>query len=143
MKFDGAVLRDILVRHADQRGSLLPILHDVQDAFGCVPSEAVPLIAEALNCSRAEVHGPISFYHDFRRLPASKPVIKLCRAEACQARGAEKLVSLFEVDERVEVQTVYCLGLCASGPNAMLGDEPYARLDQSKARQLLDQAAKR
>jgi formate dehydrogenase subunit gamma len=132
---------DILARHAGRDGALLPILHDVQDQFGCVPAEAVPPIAEALNLSRAEVHGTISFYHDFRREPASKPVIKLCRAEACQARGAERLAPLFENDPSIEVETVYCLGLCASGPSAMIGTEVHARLDEEKARRLIRKAA--
>src|SRR5215210_7635586 len=100
-------LKGILARHAGRRGALMPILHDIQDALGHVPGEAVPVIAEALNLSRAEVHGTISFYHDFRREPASKPVIKLCRAEACQARGVDKLAPVFESDGRIEVETVY------------------------------------
>jgi formate dehydrogenase subunit gamma len=120
---------------------LLPILHEIQHAFGHVPAEAVRPISSALNISRAEVHGAISFYHDFRREPAAKPVIKLCRAEACQARGIELLAPLFEDDPRIEVETVYCLGLCASGPNAMVGAEVHARLDEEKARQLIDKTA--
>jgi formate dehydrogenase subunit gamma len=132
---------EILARHAGRDGALLPILHDVQDQFGSVPPEAVPPIAEALNLSRAEVHGTISFYHDFRREPATKPVIKLCRAEACQARGVERLAPLFENDPSIEVETVYCLGLCASGPSAMVGTEVHARLDEEKARQLIRKAA--
>jgi formate dehydrogenase subunit gamma len=139
--FSETVLMEILARHAGRDGALLPILHDVQDQFGCVPAEAVPSIAEALNLSRAEVHGTISFYHDFRREPASKPVIKLCRAEACQARGVERIAPLFENDPSIEVETVYCLGLCASGPSAMVGDEVHARLDEQKARRLIHKAA--
>jgi formate dehydrogenase subunit gamma len=132
---------EILARHAGRDGALLPILHDVQDQFGCVPPEAVPPIAETLNLSRAEVHGTISFYHDFRREPAAKPIIKLCRAEACQARGVERIAPLFENDPSIEVETVYCLGLCASGPSAMVGQEVYARLDEQKARRLIQKAA--
>jgi formate dehydrogenase subunit gamma len=139
--FSETVLMEILTRHAGRDGALLPILHDVQDQFGCVPPEAVPPIAEALNLSRAEVHGTISFYHDFRREPAIKPVIKLCRAEACQARGVERLAPLFENDPSIEVETVYCLGLCASGPSAMVGDEVHARLDEEKARRLIQKTA--
>jgi formate dehydrogenase subunit gamma len=139
--FNETVLMEILARHAGRDGALLPILHDVQDQFGSVPPEAVPPIAEALNLSRAEVHGTISFYHDFRREPATKPVIKLCRAEACQARGVERLAPLFENDPSIEVETVYCLGLCASGPSAMVGTEVHARLDEEKARQLIRKAA--
>jgi formate dehydrogenase subunit gamma len=140
-KWDPRLLEAILADHAGRRGSLLPILHEVQDSFGHVPADAVPLIAEALNLSRAEVHGTISFYHDFRSEPAAKPVIKLCRAEACQARGVEQLAPLFETDGRVEVETVYCLGLCASGPSAMVGHEVFARLDEESAKRLIDRAA--
>ena len=139
--FSETVLMEILARHAGREGALLPILHDVQDQFGCVPAEAVSPIARALNLSRAEVHGTISFYHDFRREPASKPVVKLCRAEACQARGVDRLAPLFESDPAIAVETVYCLGLCASGPSAMVGGEVYARLDEEKARQLIRKAA--
>jgi formate dehydrogenase subunit gamma len=141
MNRDEQVLHEIIARHAGQRGPLLPILHDVQDAFGCVPAETVPVIAKALNLSRAEVHGTISFYHDFRSEPAAKPVVKLCRAEACQARGVEQLAPLFDADQRIETETVYCLGLCASGPNAMVGTDVFARLDADKVRKLIDQAA--
>ena len=101
----------------------------------------MPRIAEALNWSRAEVHGTVSFYHDFRHEPATKPVIKLCRAEACQARGVDRIASLFEDDGRIEVETVYCLGLCASGPSAMAGDQVFARLDQNTARRLIERVA--
>ena len=102
---------------------------------------AVPLIAEALNLSRAEVHGVVTFYHDLKQAPAERPVIKLCRAEACQARGVETLAPLFEGDARIEVETVYCLGLCASGPNAMVGERLVARLDEAAAKKLIAEVA--
>lgn len=137
------LLSEILTRHRGRAGALLPVLHDVQDSFGYVPPEAVPLIAGALNLSRAEVHGTISFYHDFRREPPAKMVIKLCRAEACQARGVDKIAPILESDGRVEVETVYCLGLCASGPSAMAGADVFARLDERKARQLVNRVATR
>ena len=101
---------------------MLPILNDVQAAFGHVPDGAVPIVAEALNLSRAEVHGVVTFYHDLKRAPHGRPVVKLCRAEACQARGVDRIAPLLEGDERIEVETVYCLGLCASGPSAMVGE---------------------
>ena len=138
---DANLLEEILARHIRRRGALLPILHDVQDAFGCVPAAAVPVIAEALNLSRAEVHGTISFYHDFREEPATKPVIKLCRAEACQARGVDEIVHLFENDARIETESVYCLGLCAIGPSAMVGEKLFARLNEHRARKLIDRMA--
>jgi formate dehydrogenase subunit gamma len=134
-------IEEILRRHAQREGALLPILNDVQAAFGHVPDAAVPLIAEALNLSRAEVHGVVTFYHDLKRVPAGRPVIKLCRAEACQARGVIQLAPVFEGDPRIQVETVYCLGLCASGPAAMIGERVFARLDEASARRLIDEAA--
>lgn len=135
-----AEVDEILRRHAGRNGALLPILNDVQAAFGFVPDAAVPIVAEALNLSRAEVHGVVTFYHDLKRAPAGRPVIKLCRAEACQARGVDRIAPLFEGDERIEVETVYCLGLCASGPSAMIGERVFARLDDESARRLIDEA---
>ena len=134
-------IAEILRRHAGRKGALLPILNDVQAELGCVPPEAVPIIAEALNLSRAEVHGVVTFYHDLKRVPADRPVIKLCRAEACQARGVEALAPVFEADERIEVETVYCLGLCASGPSAMHGDRVFARLDETSAKRLIGEVS--
>ncbi len=131
----------ILSRHADRPGALLPILHDVQREMGHVAPGLVPVIADALNLSRAEVHGVISFYHEFRTAPATKPVIKLCRAEACQARGVEALAPQFENDGRIEVETVYCLGMCASGPAAMVGERVVARLDKGSAARLIEEVA--
>jgi formate dehydrogenase subunit gamma len=131
----------ILRRHAGRKGALLPILNDIQAAFGHVPAAAVPIIAETLNLSRAEVHGVVTFYHDLKPVPAQRPVIKLCRAEACQARGVARLAPLFEGDARIQVETVYCLGLCASGPAAMVGERVFARLDEASARRLIDGAA--
>ena len=134
-------IAEILRRHEGRAGALLPILNDVQAALGHVPAEAVPLIAEALNLSRADVHGVVTFYHDYKRVPADRPVVKLCRAEACQARGVEALAPVFEADGRVEVETVYCLGLCASGPSAMVGDRVFARLDEAGAKKLIGEVA--
>jgi formate dehydrogenase subunit gamma len=134
-------VEEILRRHAGRKGALLPILNDVQAAFGFVPGAVVPIVAEALNLSRAEVHGVVTFYHDLKRVPAARPVVKLCRAEACQARGVDRIAPLFEGDGRIQVETVYCLGLCASGPSAMIGDRVFARLDAPAARRLIDEAA--
>ena len=126
-------LAEICAEHAALEGPLLPILHAVQAAFGCVDAEAERAIAKALNLSRAEVHGVVSFYHDFAPEPDLRPVVQLCRAEACQARGVEALVSAAEAaaGERVKVSTVYCLGLCSVGPNARVGDTLHARLDEA------------
>jgi formate dehydrogenase subunit gamma len=130
-----ADLNDILAAHAGREGPLLPILHDVQAAFGHIPEAAIRTIALHLNLSRAEVSGVVSFYHDFRRTPDPRPAIKLCRAESCQARGSEALAVELEraAGARVRVEPVYCLGLCSVGPNAMIGDEVHARLDAAKA----------
>jgi len=130
----------IVTKHKHRAGSALPILHDVQEAFGYVPSEAVPIIAAMLNISRADLYGTVSFYHDFKEKPAARPVVKLCRAEACQARGVASIAPLLEQDERIEVETVYCLGLCASGPSAMIGDKVFARLDETTIVKLADEA---
>lgn len=126
----------------NMRGPLLPLLHELQEEFGFVDPAAVPLIAHALNLSRAEVHGVISFYHDFRTEPPARHVVKLCRAESCQSRGAAaieaELVRHLGVamgnarkDGQVALEPVYCLGLCAIGPNAMVDGRPVARMDSA------------
>ncbi|MEJ2425537.1 MAG: NAD(P)H-dependent oxidoreductase subunit E [Candidatus Thiodiazotropha sp.] len=122
--------------HGQRADALMPLLHDVQDALGYIPPESVPAIAEGLNLSRAEVHGVISFYHHFRSTPPARNVIRLCRAEACQARGSEALAVHAQAvvqGRDLDLETVYCLGLCASGP-AMQIDETqlYARLSPEK-----------
>ena len=139
--WDAALAAEIIARHARQEGPLLPILHEVQAAFGYVPAPAVPLIAEALNLGRAEVHGVVSFYHDFRTEPPALPVVKLCRAEACQSRGVEALAPRAEARAGVTVEPVYCLGLCASGPAAMVGERVFARVDAAALDRLLDDVA--
>ena len=125
-------LTDILARHEGREGPLLPILHDVQAAFGGVSPEAEAEIARALNLTRAEVHGVVSFYHDFTASPDPRPAVQLCRAEACQARGVEAMVAAARqaAGDRVNLQTVYCLGLCSVGPAARVGDRLHARLDE-------------
>ncbi|MBJ7389641.1 MAG: NAD(P)H-dependent oxidoreductase subunit E [Sphingomonadaceae bacterium] len=132
-----ASIADILAVHKDREGPLLPILHDVQKAFGHVSEDAMREIAGALNLTRAEVYGVVSFYHDFRKEAEARPVLKLCRAEACKARGVEALVPIADNQNRVKVEAVYCLGLCAVGPSAMVGDTVYARLDDAKFKTLL------
>ncbi|WP_157216690.1 NAD(P)H-dependent oxidoreductase subunit E [Flavisphingomonas formosensis] len=130
--FDEHIARALIARHAAREGPLLPILHDLQAEFGWIPEEAVRLVAHVLNLSRAEVHGVVSFYHDFRDAPEPRPVLKLCRAESCQARGADALAVHAEAvaGDRIAIETVYCLGLCSVGPNALTGrDHLHARLD--------------
>lgn len=133
-------IADILAEHAGREGSLLPILHDVQKIFGHVSEDAMREIAHALNLTRAEVYGVVSFYHDFRKEAESRPVIKLCRAEACKARGVEALIPQTESQTRVKVEAVYCLGLCSVGPAAMIGDQVYARLNQERLFALMEMA---
>ena len=122
-------VRDIIADHIGLEGPLLPIFHAIQAEWGHVPQTAIPVIAEALNIGRAEVHGTMSFYHDFRTEPAGRHVVKLCRAEACQAVGADHLaeharsrlgVDWHETtkDGNITLEPVFCLGLCACGPAA-------------------------
>jgi formate dehydrogenase subunit gamma len=128
-------------------GSLLPILRGIQDEFGYVPGESLPVIANLLNLSRAEVHGVVTFYHDYRNHPAGRHVLKLCRAEACQSMGgdalAAKLQQLLGIgfhettqDGAVTLEPVYCLGLCACAPSAMLDGEVIGRLDAEKIEEI-------
>jgi formate dehydrogenase subunit gamma len=138
----------IIAEHRDLEGPLLPILHAIQQAFGCVPEQAVPVIAEALNLSRAEVHGVVTFFHDFRQQPAGRHVLKLCRAEACQAAGGDALAARAEArlgvrfgdttqDGGVTLEPVYCLGLCSVSPSAMIDGRIVARIDDKKLDALL------
>jgi formate dehydrogenase subunit gamma len=135
-------LAEIVAAHAHREGPLLPVLHDIQAEFGCIDREAEAAIAQALNLSRAEVHGVVSFYHDFRQSADPRPEIRLCRAEACQARGVEALVPAAETaaGERVRLTSVYCLGLCSVGPNARVGDDVFARLDEASLVRLIEAA---
>lgn len=132
----GAVIAD----HAHLEGPLLPILHGIQDEFGYVPQDALPVIAEALNLSRAEVHGVATFYHDYRSAPAGRHVLKLCQAEACQSMGSDRVAAQIKAalgvrfgetagDGSVTLEAVYCLGLCACAPSAMLDGEVIGRVD--------------
>ncbi|MGB4825856.1 MAG: formate dehydrogenase subunit gamma [Paracoccaceae bacterium] len=131
-------IHDILDAHRGMEGPLLPILHAVQAAFGHVPQEALPIIAKDLNISRAEAYGVMSFYHDFREKPAGRTVLKLCRAEACQSVGADALADAVKAklgldwhetspDGTVTLEPVFCLGLCACGPAAMVDGQLIGR----------------
>jgi formate dehydrogenase subunit gamma len=136
-------IADILVAQQHRPGALLPILHDVQDALGYIPPESVAQIATALNLSRAEVHGVITFYHHFRTEPPAKHTIQICCAEACQSMGAEHLVQHAEKKLAgskqgvCELKPVYCLGLCATSPAMMVDDELHARVTPEKFDRLL------
>lgn len=142
-KDETAAIEEMLDRYSAEDGSLMVVLHAVQAEFGYISDTAKRQIAERLNLTRAEVHGVASFYHDFRDAPAGKPVVRLCRAEACQARGGEALAAeaVRIADGRVLIEPVYCLGLCSVGPNAMIGDAVHARLDAARVGALIAEAA--
>jgi formate dehydrogenase subunit gamma len=138
-----SAVAEVIRGHAGQEGPLLPILHDVMHRFGWIAPEAVVLIARALNLSRAEVHGVISYYPHFRTTPARGPVLQLCEAESCLACGAAELRArvLGRPDhEALEVETVYCLGLCAQSPAVMLDGRAHARLTPQRLDRLIDGA---
>jgi NADH:ubiquinone oxidoreductase subunit E len=126
----------------DMPGALLPILHAIQDELGHIPADAVAPIAAALNLSRAEVHGVISYYHHFRSEAPRGPVVQVCRAEACQAMGGEALwvhACSKAAGQDLTLEPVYCLGLCATAPAMSIDDKPYARVGASKFDHLLAQ----
>lgn len=132
----------IIAEHAGRKGALLPMLRAVQDRFGCIDAAAEKAIAAALNLSRAEVHGVVSFYHDFTPAPDPRPCVELCRAEACKARGVEALVAAAEAaaGERVNLKEVFCLGLCSVGPNARIGPHLFSGLDEAELVKLVQTA---
>lgn len=134
-----ATVQEIIAALKNKPGALLPILHDVQNALGYIPPESVPDIATALNLSRAEVHGVISFYHYFRDTPPGKETIRLCRAESCQAMGGKQLeehvksklgIDFHETtaDGKFSLEPVYCLGNCACSPAMQIGKKIYGRV---------------
>ncbi|AZC50207.1 NAD-dependent formate dehydrogenase gamma subunit [Pseudomonas chlororaphis subsp. piscium] len=127
---------------------MLPILHAIQDGCGYIPDTAIPEIAHALNLSLAEVHGVISFYHDFRTTPPARHTLRLCRAESCQSRGAEHLAAQLReqlllddhgttADGSINLRPVYCLGACACSPALELDGELHARITPERLRQLV------
>ncbi|WP_153163051.1 formate dehydrogenase subunit gamma [Zoogloea sp. 1C4] len=143
-----AIVQRLIAAHPPRQDALLPILHAIQDELGWVPPKATTAIAQALNLSRAEVHGVISFYHHFRTSPPGRQVIQLCRAEACQARGSEALEAhalaalgvgyhQTTADGAVSLEPVYCLGNCACGPSLRVGDQIIGRVDAARFDRLL------
>lgn len=139
----------IIAPHLMEEGPLLPILHDIQDRYGYIPPSAIPLIAEALNCTRADIHGVVSFYHDFRATRAGTHILRLCRAEACRSMGGKELsaavmerlgIGWHETtdDGTITLEPVFCLGLCANAPAGMFDAQPLAALDMSDVDGLLD-----
>jgi formate dehydrogenase subunit gamma len=152
--WDRAQVAAIINAKAGMDGAALPILHALQAAFGHVPQQAVPMVAQALNITRAEMHGIVTFYHDFRDRPPGRRVLKLCRAEACQAMGGATLAAALLArlglgwgettrDGGLTVEPVYCLGLCACAPAALLDGEPAGRLRPGMLEALADSAMHR
>jgi len=149
--WDAQRAAEIIAEHSSVEGPTLVILHALQHAFGYVPEPAIPMIASALNLSRAEVHGVFTFYHDFRKEPAGRHVLKLCQAEACQSAVGDALAARAEAklgvsignttaDERVTLEPIYCLGLCAIAPSAMLDGRVVGRLDEARLDALVAEA---
>lgn len=132
-----AVVSAAIARHAGRPGALLPLLHDVQDALGYLPDACAAPIARALNLSRAEVHGVVSFYHHFRRTPPARHALQLCQAEACRSMGCTSLMQYAQAnldhgDGELSVEPVYCLGQCANAPAAMIDGRLFARLTPAR-----------
>lgn len=143
-----AQVNQIIAAHQGVEGPLLPILHAIQHQFGHVPQAALPVIAQALSLTKAEVHGVMSFYHDFREEPAGRHVVKLCRAESCQSVGADRVAAHAQArlgvdwhgttaDGAVTLEPVFCLGLCACGPAAMVDGRLVGRVDEARVDALL------
>jgi formate dehydrogenase subunit gamma len=141
-------IREIAAAKAEWPGALLPILHDIQRRLGHVPDAAVPIVAEVLNLSRAEVHGVLSFYHFYRRTPRGEHVLYICRAEACQSMGARALeeyarrklaIEFHETtsDGRISLEPIYCLGNCACSPAVMVDETVYGRVTPERLDELI------
>lgn len=140
---EATAAREIALRYGNRPDALLEILHDLQEHLGFIPEAALPALAKSLNLSRAEVHGVVTFYHDYRREPAGRHVIKVCRAEACQSMGANELVGMIErylkvklgqttADGAITVEAAYCLGNCALSPAIMVDEQLVGRVDAKK-----------
>jgi formate dehydrogenase subunit gamma len=138
----------LIGEHVGLKGPLIPILHALNDRFGHINNEAIKVVADVLNLTRAEVQGVVGFYHDFRREPAGRHVIQVCRAEACQSMGCEELAERLErslgvkfgettPDRRVTLLAVYCLGNCALSPSVMVDGELHGRMDEAKVLELV------
>lgn len=145
-------MQRLVEHHRHERGALLPLLHGIQSEFGYIDPAVVPILATELNMSRADVHGVITFYTDFRSEPAGAVTVRLCRAEACQSVGAEKLIDdaqqVFGVpigqtmqDESVTLDQVFCLGNCALGPAVQINGRMYGRVDRARLVEILAKGA--
>ena len=151
--FDEAAVRAVADEHRHLDGPLLPILHALVERFGYVDEQAIPVVADVLNLSRADVHGVVSFYHDFRREPVGRHIIKICCAEACQSMGSDRVVEKLEKalgivcgettpDGHVTLEAVYCLGNCALSPSALIDGKLYGRLDAERTASLVGRDAR-
>ena len=149
----GETVRRIVAELKGRPGPLIEVLHAIQAELGHIPESAVPLVADGLNISRAEVHGVVTFYHFFRRAPVGKHVLSLCRAEACQANGADRVAAYARERLKIDfhettpdgifsLEPVYCLGNCACGPSAMLDGELHGRLTPERLDALVSETAK-
>ncbi|RTL57919.1 MAG: formate dehydrogenase subunit gamma [Rhodocyclaceae bacterium] len=148
---DLAALQTIINAHRALPGAMLPTLHAIQDEMGYIPEQAVSLIASALNVSRAEVHGVISFYHHFRTAPPGRRVVEVCRAESCQAKGGRALEAHVKAQLGVDwhqttndgaftLEPVYCLGNCACSPSLRIGDDVHGRVSSETFDALISEA---
>lgn len=149
--WDADFARSIACAHKGVEGPLLPILHALIDAFGYIDERAIPIVADVLNLSRADVHGVVTFYHDFRREPAGRHIIKICMAESCQSMGCHSALARLEsvlgikinettTDGRITLEPVYCLGNCALSPAALFDDTLYGRLNGPRLDALINEA---
>jgi formate dehydrogenase subunit gamma len=149
-QWDPKAVQNVIALLKHKPGALLPILHGIQDSLGYVPPDSVPMIADALHQTRAEIHGVITFYHHFRMTPPGLNVVEVCRAEACQARGARALEAhvkdklaidyhMTTLDREFSLEPVYCLGNCACGPTIRVGDEIIGRVTPAKFDALVDE----
>ncbi|MBL8854676.1 MAG: formate dehydrogenase subunit gamma [Planctomycetaceae bacterium] len=144
-------LETLVARHAQRLGAMLPILHEIQAEYGFIPSPAISVVAHALNVSRAEVYGVITFYADFRTEPPGRSIIQVCRGEACQAKGGCELEAYAKrslgidfhqttPDHAVTLEPVFCLGNCACSPSVRVGEEVYGRVDAATFDELVAEA---
>ncbi|MFC7496403.1 MULTISPECIES: NAD(P)H-dependent oxidoreductase subunit E [unclassified Nocardioides] len=144
-----AIIREVAAAHTSRRGPLLEILHDVQDRLGCVPPGSVQVLADALNLSQAEVHGVVTFYHDFRSVPAGRTTVRVCEAEACQSVGSRDVVARLKEqygvahgettpDGSLTAERVFCFGNCALGPTVEVNGKLHGRVDPDRLCSIVD-----
>lgn len=150
--FEKTAASDIIARHDARPELLIQILHEFLETFAWIPEEAIRQLADELNLSRADVHGVVSFYHDFRTAPPGRHVIKICQAEACQAMGSSELAAhaesvlglkMNQSTEELTLEPVYCLGNCACSPSIMVDGDTFGRIDHQRFDEIVDLAKER